>query len=67
MIIIKSLMRPLEATIRGKLFDKTFVDLLQDNKLTDYDNKLDKKQKEHLEKMVQNKQFRDLTNLYSRK
>lgn len=66
MIIIKSLMRPLEATIRNKLFDKTFVDLLQDNKLTDYDSSLNKKQKEHLERMVQNKQFRDLTNIYSR-
>jgi hypothetical protein len=67
MIMIKSLMRPLEATIKGKLFDKTFVDLLGDNKLTDYESKLDKKQKEQLEKMIQTKQFRDLTNMYSRK
>ena len=66
MIVIKSLMKPLEATIKGKLFDKTFVDLLGDNKLTDYESKLDKKQKDQLEKMIQTKQFRDLTNMYSR-
>lgn len=67
MIMIKSTMRPLEATIKGKLFDKTFVDLLQDNKLTDYESNLDKKQKEQLEKMIQTKQFRDLTNMYSKR
>jgi hypothetical protein len=67
MIMIKSTMRPLEATIQGKLFDKTFIDLLQDNKLSDYESKLDKKQKEQLEKMIQTKQFRDLTNMYSKK
>lgn len=65
-VIIKSIMRPLEATIQGKLFDKTFVDLLQDNKLSDYESKLDKKQKEQLEKMIQTKQFRDLTHIYSK-
>lgn len=63
---MRHLMRPLENTIRGKMFDKTFLNMLQNKKLTDYDFGLDPKQKQHLEKMIQTKQFRDLTNIYSR-
>jgi len=66
-IMIKATMKPLEATIQGKLFDRTFVDLLQDNRLSGYDSKLDKKTKEKLEKMIQTKKFKDLTEMYSKK
>jgi hypothetical protein len=66
-VAMQQLMRPLESTIRGKMFDKTFMNMLQNKKLTDYDFGLDPKQKQNLERMLQTKQFRDLTSIYTRK
>lgn len=64
---IKELMRPLEDTIRGQLFDKTFVNLLEDKRITDYPTNLSQKEKDHLQRMMQTRQFRDVTNLYGKK
>lgn len=64
---IKLLMRPLEDTIRNKLFDKTFLDLLDDKKLSDYSSNLSKNEKERLQRMIQTRQFRNMTQDYSRK
>lgn len=65
-IEIRALMRPLEATIQNKLFDKEFVNLLERNKLTDYPSDLSSKQKDQLQKMLQTRQFRELTQTYRR-
>lgn len=64
---IKLLMRPLEDTIRNKLFDKTFLDLLDDKKLSDYSSNLSTDEKERLKRMIQTRQFRNMTQDYSRK
>jgi hypothetical protein len=66
-VYIKELMGPLEDTIRGQLFDKTFVGLLENKQLTDYPSNLSNKEREHLQRMLQTRQFRDVTNLYGKK
>lgn len=62
-----SLMKPLEDTIKNNMFDKTFVNLLKNNKLTEYDFNLDPKQKQKLQKMLETKQFRELSNMYTKR
>lgn len=61
------LMNPLESTVKDKMFDKTFIDLLKKKKITEYDFALDPAQKQKLEKMLQTKQMKDLTHFYSRR
>lgn len=64
---MKQIMKPLENIIKGNMFDKTFMDLLKNKNITEYSFGLDPKQQDRLEKMLQQRQYRDLTNLYSRR
>lgn len=64
---MKQIMKPLENIIRGNMFDKTFLDLLKNKNITEYGFGLDTKQQDRLERMIQQRQYRDLTNLYSRR
>lgn len=66
-LAMKELMKPLEVIIRGKMFDEPFMNLLQSKKLVDYDFGLNDKQKGQLQKMIQTRQLRDLTNMYRSK
>ena len=64
---IRSLMKPLEDIIKNNMFDKTFVDLLRKNELTEYDFNLDKKQREKLQQALQARKFRELSQLYHKR
>lgn len=67
LISMKQKMKPLESIIRGNMFNDTFLNMLKNKKLTEYSFGLDPKQEGHLKRMIENKQFRELTNLYNRK
>jgi len=64
---VKSLMKPLEDIIKHNMFDKTFINLLKDNKITEFDFNFDKKQKERLERLLENRKFRDLSQIYHKR
>jgi hypothetical protein len=64
---IRELIRGLESTLRGKSFDSPFIDLLERGRLTEHSPDLSDKQRENLQKMLEQRQIRDLTNLYYRR
>lgn len=64
---IRDLMRALDATIKGKGFDAPFMNLLDKGKITEFGPNLSDKQKQHLQRVLEQKQMRELTNLYYRK
>lgn len=67
-IEMKQKMKPLESLIKGNMFDSTFLNMLKNKKLTEYSPGLNQNQETHLQRMIQNKQFRELTNnIYNRK
>jgi hypothetical protein len=64
---IRSLMKPLEDIIKNNMFDKTFINLLRNNDLTEYDFNLDKKQRERLQKSLETRKFRELSQMYHKR
>jgi hypothetical protein len=59
-IAMQKLMVPLEATIRGKMFDKSFMELLKSKNILDHDYELDEKGQQRLQQMLQGKHLREL-------
>lgn len=59
-IAMQKIMVPLEATIRGKMFDKSFMQLLKSKNILDYDYDLDEKGRQRLQQMLQGKHLREL-------
>jgi hypothetical protein len=64
---IRSLMKPLEDIIKNNMFDKTFINLLKNNEITEYDFNLDKKQRERLQKALETRKFRELSQMYQKR
>lgn len=64
---LRAFMRALSATIRGVGYQPEFMSLLEKGRLTDHGVDLEPKQREHLEKLLRQKQLRDITQMYSRK
>lgn len=62
---IKQLLKPLEDIIQNNIFDKTFMDLLKNKNLTEYDFNLDGDQKKKLEGLLQKRKFHQISNLYT--
>lgn len=62
--IMKNLMRPLKDTIENKMFDRKFLEMIEDNKLPDFGSNLDKKQRERLQRTLEQRKFRDLGRFY---
>jgi hypothetical protein len=60
-------MKPLEDIIKNNMFDKTFINLLRNNDLTEYDFNLDKKQRERLQKSLETRKFRELSQMYHKR
>lgn len=67
LLTIRDLTRALDATIKGKGFDVPFMNLLEKGKITDFGPGLSEKQKQHLQKMLEQRQMRELTNIYYRR
>jgi hypothetical protein len=61
---VQFMLSGLETTLKGKGFNRSFIDLLQKGKITQQNPNLDKKQRDHLEKMIETRRLRDLTDLY---
>src|SRR6185436_38363 len=51
--IMERLIRELESTLRGKNFDKSFMDLLESGKITNFDPELTSEQRGNLQKMIE--------------
>lgn len=64
LVAMRQAMKPLESTIRGNMFDKTFLNMLKNKKITEHNLGLDPKQQAQLERTIQQRQFRELSNLY---
>ena len=64
---MRTLMFGLNATNRGVGYQPKFLNLLERGRLSDYDIKLDKKQKEKLKKNLEQKQVSEISKMYSRK
>lgn len=54
----------LSSTVRGKNFNKPFMNILDDRSILDYDLELSEKQKNNLRKNIEQKDVRDLARLY---
>lgn len=63
-ILMRQSVHGLEMTMRGVGFDQAFVDLLEKGQLGDYHIPMTEKQKEHLQRTLETKRFRDLGKLY---
>lgn len=64
---IKGLMIALESTVKGKNFDQSFMNLLDQKNILEHKPNLNSKQKERLQKLIEQKNLRDLTNIYMKK
>lgn len=64
--VMKTLMRPLEGTIKNKMFGSTFVNMLGNNDLPYFSQNMDKKQKQQFEQSLLRRDLRDLTNTYNK-
>ncbi len=64
MLKIKTLMNGLTSTIRGVGYQPEFMSMLERGRLGDYGVDLDPKQKIDLERMLKQKQLRELTQMY---
>lgn len=63
---LKEMQRALDATIRGKGFDKSFINLLDQKNILEQNPNLTDKQKQNLQRMIEQRNLRDLTNIYRR-
>jgi hypothetical protein len=61
---IQYLILELEETLSGKGFDKPFLSLLEKGRITNQPTNLDKKQKELLQRRIENERLRTLIDLY---
>lgn len=64
---VKSLLSNLLKTVDGQSFENKFIDLLDKGKLTEYDVEFDSKQKDRLQRILELKRFRDISNQYEGK
>lgn len=61
---VSLLIQGLEGTLRGGGFDKSFIDLLHSGKITNLSPGLSPEQRKHLERLIENRRLRDLTQMY---
>lgn len=65
--IIEHLISSLENTLYGKNFDKSFINLLESGKITNFDTNLTSSQRDHLQRMIEKRRIRELTDFYQGK
>lgn len=63
---MKTMMNGLNSTIKGQGNQSQFMNMLEHGRLGDNDVNLNPKQKQELSRMLERKQMRDLTKMYSR-
>lgn len=63
---MKTMMNGLNSTIKGQGNQPQFMNMLERGRLGDHDVDLNQKQKQELNKMLERKQMRELTKMYSR-
>lgn len=61
------LMSGLESTLQGKGFDRSFMELLESGKITNLSPNLTLDQRNNLEKMIERRRIKELTDLYQGK
>jgi hypothetical protein len=64
---MKTLMHGLSSTIRGMGYQPQFMNMLERGHVGNYDVNLNPKQRTELEKLLQQKQLRDISKMYNRK
>lgn len=60
----REIMRGLESTIKGKGFDRPFIDMLESGKITEHGTGMSESEKVHLKKMLETRRLRELSNMY---
>lgn len=66
LLLVKEASRILNSTIRGTSHDKSFMSLLDKDLITDSPVDLDQKQRERLQRSIELKHIRDLSNQYKK-
>ncbi len=64
---IKQLMVNLEGTLHGKGFNQSYIDLLDQGKITQFDPNLTQVQKDNLQRSIERRRLKELTDIYQGK
>lgn len=65
LILMSKIMQGLSATTRGVGFDQPFMSMLEKGRLGDYSVDMTPDQKKRLQKLLEQRRMRDITNMYS--